>query len=52
MLQSMTVVDTAWQQVAPMGKIVYDSYIEEIEFRSLYYAPFDVFGIGWQLIAQ
>ena len=48
----MTVVDTAWQQVASMGKIVYDSYIEEIEFRRLYHAPLDGFGIGRQLIAQ
>ena len=48
----MTVVDTAWQQVAPMGKIVYDSYIEEIEFRCLYHPPLDCLGIGGQLITQ
>ena len=47
----MTIVDATWLQVASMGKIINDSYIEKIEFRSLYYAPFDAFGIGRQLIA-
>ena len=33
----MAVVDAAWLQIASMGKIIDDSYIEEIELRSLYY---------------